>query len=69
MRDVREEAATRAAQANIPVRDDYSVLKPFGPTWIDNDNWADLIDRVWNTPGWKNKSRVGRHNQNTLIDG
>ena len=69
LREAREEAIGRATQANIPVGDDLAVLKPFGPTWMDNENWAQLIDRVWNTPAWKNKSRVGRQNRNTLKDG
>ena len=69
LRDARKEAIASAAQANITVGDDFSVLKPFPPRWIDEENWADMIDRVWNTPKWKGKADKARQNRNTLVDG
>ncbi|GJX86192.1 uncharacterized protein Tco_0336966 [Tanacetum coccineum] len=59
----RREAALRATEDNIKVGNDLSVLKLYTPSWIDQADWEDMIDRVWNTSRWKKKSAIARQNR------
>ena len=65
----RREAAYRATLDNIKVGNDLSVLKPYTPSWIDQADWEDMIDRLWNTSGWKKKSAQARQNRLSEEDG
>ena len=33
------------------------------------EDWSDMVDRLWNTAAWKRKSKAGRENRSTLVDG
>ncbi|GJR77720.1 transposase, Ptta/En/Spm [Tanacetum coccineum] len=65
----RREAALRATEDNIKVGNDLSVLKPYTPSWIDQADWEDMINRVWNTSRWKKKSAIARQNRLSEVDG
>ncbi|GJY26887.1 transposase, Ptta/En/Spm [Tanacetum coccineum] len=65
----RREAALRATEDNIKVGNDLSVLKPYTPSWIDQADWEDMIDMVWNTSRWKKKSTIARQNRLSEVDG
>ncbi|GJU76733.1 hypothetical protein Tco_1273803 [Tanacetum coccineum] len=54
----RREAALRATKDIIKVGNDLSVLKPYMPSWIDQADWEDMIDMLWNTSRWKKKSAI-----------
>ncbi|PWA76120.1 hypothetical protein CTI12_AA238230 [Artemisia annua] len=67
--ECRRDAALRAKQDSIIVGNDLSVLKPYTPSWIDQAHWENMIDRIWNKPGWQKKSNVARQNRLTEVDG
>ena len=52
-----EEAARRATKDNVIVGNDLSVLEIYTPTWIDQGDWDNLIDWVWNITEWKKESQ------------
>ena len=37
--------------------ENYSLLASYGPNWMRDDRWQDIINRVWNSPKWREKSR------------
>ncbi|KAI3747075.1 hypothetical protein L6452_09519 [Arctium lappa] len=47
---------------------DMSTLKQYAP-WIRQELWDDLVDKVWSTDGWKTKSKAGKKNRATLVNG
>ncbi|GKA94590.1 OLA1 protein [Tanacetum coccineum] len=59
----RREAALRATEDNIKVGNNLFVLKQYTPSWIDQADWEDMIDRLWNTSRWKKKSAIARQNR------
>ncbi|GKC52552.1 hypothetical protein Tco_1075297 [Tanacetum coccineum] len=59
----RREASLKATEDNIKVGNDLYVLKPYTQSWIDQSDWEDMIDRVWNTSRWKKKSAIARQNR------
>ncbi|GJW29384.1 transposase, Ptta/En/Spm [Tanacetum coccineum] len=63
------EHSVRAIEDNIKDGNDVSVLKPYTPSWIDQADWEDMIDRVWNTLRWKKKSAIARQNRLSEVDG
>ena len=67
--ECRRDATLRAEQDSIIVENDLSVLKPYPPSWIDQAHWENMIDRIWNKPGWQKKSKVARQNRLTEVDG
>ncbi|KAI3728902.1 hypothetical protein L6452_17547 [Arctium lappa] len=46
-----------------------STLKGYAPSWIRLELWDDLVDKVWSTDGWKAKSKTGKKNRATLVNG
>lgn len=54
---------------NVSIDGNLALLKPYYPSWINKEDWATLIDEVWNTPKWKHLSQSGSQNRNTLQDG
>ena len=71
MAEVRDEAKIKYTEATGIVFDgeNYSLLASYGPNWMRDDNWQDLIKRVWNSPKWREKSRKASQNRNTKVDG
>ncbi|PWA45185.1 hypothetical protein CTI12_AA519530 [Artemisia annua] len=71
MAEVRDEAKIKYTEATGIVFDgeNYSFLASYGPNWIRDDRWQDLINRVWNSPKWREKSRKASKNRNTEVDG
>ncbi|GJV39970.1 hypothetical protein Tco_1418410 [Tanacetum coccineum] len=61
--ECRREATLRATEDNIKVGNNLFVLKPYTPSWIDQADWEDMIDRVWNTSRWKKNSAIARQNR------
>ncbi|KAI3735878.1 hypothetical protein L6452_15401 [Arctium lappa] len=57
---------------------DMSALKQYAPSWIrqelwdilvDKELWDILVDKVWSTDEWKAKSKAGKKNRATLVNG
>ncbi|KAI3735887.1 hypothetical protein L6452_15410 [Arctium lappa] len=48
---------------------DMSALKQYAPSWIIQELWDILVDKVWSTDGWKAKSKAGKKNRATLVNG
>ncbi|PWA39755.1 hypothetical protein CTI12_AA569070 [Artemisia annua] len=71
MAEVRDEAKIKYTEATGIVFDgeNYSLLASYGPNWMRDDRWQDLINRVWNSPKWREKSRKASKNRNTEVDG
>ncbi|PWA80874.1 transposase, Ptta/En/Spm [Artemisia annua] len=71
MAEVRDEAKRKYTEATGIVFDgeNYSLLASYGPNWMRDDRWQDLINRVWNSPKWRGKSRKASKNRNTEVDG
>ncbi|PWA58722.1 hypothetical protein CTI12_AA398970 [Artemisia annua] len=70
MAEVRDEAKIEYTEATGIVFDgeNYSLLASYGPNWMRDDRWQDLIKRVWNNPKWREKSRKVSQNKNTKVD-
>nr|GEW32661.1 reverse transcriptase domain-containing protein [Tanacetum cinerariifolium] len=71
MAEVRDEAKKKYTEATGIVFDgeNYSLLTSYEPNWMRDDRWQDLINRVWNSPKWREKSRKASQNRNTQADG
>lgn len=69
MSEARADAIKEATKRGIDVGDDLTLIKPFFPEWIDEANWAQMIDNVWNTDKWKIGSKANKRNRATLVDG
>ncbi|GJS82153.1 hypothetical protein Tco_0748694 [Tanacetum coccineum] len=71
MVEVRDETKKKYTEATDIVFDGeyYSLLAAYGPNWIRDDRWQDIINRVWNNPKWREKSRKVAQNRNTKSDG
>ena len=71
MAEVRDEAKLNYTETTGIVFDgeNYSLLASYGPNWMRDDRWQDLINRVWNSPKWRGKSRKASKNRNTEVDG
>ncbi|KAI3715735.1 hypothetical protein L6452_22722 [Arctium lappa] len=71
IRKVAQKRAFALARKNErnPDNMDMSALKGYAPSWIRQELWDDLVDKVWTTDGWKTKSKAGKKNRDTLVNG
>ena len=49
MHDVRQDAIEKALNAGVVFDEsNYEALIPFGPSWIHQDYWRDMVTKVCN---------------------
>ncbi|KAJ9552409.1 hypothetical protein OSB04_016454 [Centaurea solstitialis] len=70
MHDERDYAIERARDAGVVFDgSNYEVLIPFGPSWIHQDYWRDMVRKKWNTIKWKKRVEIGKKNQKAVPEG
>ncbi|KAI3681094.1 hypothetical protein L6452_35876 [Arctium lappa] len=67
--DMPEAFALTKKNERNPDNVGMSTLKGYAPSWIRQELWDDLVDKVWSIDGGKAKSKAGKKNYATLVDG
>ncbi|CAH1420439.1 unnamed protein product [Lactuca virosa] len=68
LKNARDESVklAKAKSVNVSLEGNLTILKPFRPEWIRSEYWEEIIDKVWNTEKWKQKSNSAKENRNKM---
>lgn len=69
LRRAREQAFKKVAKEGGEVGDDYSCILNHNPSWLKQQYWVPLVEKLWNTEEWKKVSEQSKKNRAKLIGG